>query len=74
MATRKVTLHFCRNHLKMFTTEMWPCDAGAEAEERFGIEQMTKKSVLYKIECEVPAVKKPTMRVFVEMRINIIGG
>jgi hypothetical protein len=53
---------------------MWSCYVGAEAEERFDIEHMTKKSVLYEIGSEVPAIKKPTMKEFVEMCINIIGG
>lgn len=74
MATSKVTLQFCRKYLKIFTTEMWSCYVGAEAEERFDIEHMTKKSVLYEIGSEVPAIKKPTMKEFVEMCINIIGG
>lgn len=53
---------------------MWSCDVGVEAEERFDIEHITKKSVLYEIGSEVPAIKNPTMKEFVEMCINIVGG
>jgi len=53
---------------------MWSCDVGVETEERSDIEHMTKKSVLYEIGPEVPAIKKPTMKEFVEMCLNIIGG
>jgi hypothetical protein len=53
---------------------MWSCDVGAEAEERFDIEHMTKKSVFYEIGSEVPAMKKPTIKEFVEICINIICG
>jgi hypothetical protein len=35
---------------------------------------MTKKSVLYEIGSEVPAIKKPKMKEFVELCIDIIGG
>jgi hypothetical protein len=70
----KVTLPVYCKHLKTFTTEMWSCDVGVEAEERFDIEHITKKSVFYEIRSEVPAKKNPTMKEFVEMCINIIGG
>lgn len=64
MATRKLTLYFCHNHLNIFTTEMWSCDVGSEAEERFDIEHITKKkSVLYKIKSEVPAKEANDERV-----------
>jgi hypothetical protein len=53
---------------------MWSCDIGAEAKERFDVEHMIKKSVLYEIGSEVPAIKKPNMKEFVELCINIIGG
>ena len=53
---------------------MWFCDVGADAEERFDIEHMTKKSVLCQIGFEVSAVKKRNLKDFVEMCINIPGG